>query len=56
MTRARQMIAVMIIFRKSNKITLECQGWHLSVKQEKKHPIWTNQDAAIPEYIFTHTI
>jgi hypothetical protein len=49
------MIPVMIIFRKSNKIPLECQGWHISVKQEKKQSIRTNQDAAIPEYILTHT-
>ena len=49
------MIVVVIIFRKSNKIPLECPGWHLSVKQEKKHPIRTNQDAALPEYILAYT-
>jgi len=49
------MTAVIIIFRKSNKIPQQHPGWHLTVKQEEKHPIWTYQDAAIPEYILTHT-
>ena len=41
MKGARQVMAAMKIIRKSNKIPLECLGWRLSVKQQKKQTICT---------------
>jgi len=50
----RQMIPVIMIFKKSNNIPQKLPVWHLSGKEEEKHRICTNQDAAKPEHILTH--